>query len=79
MLSGMDKSHAPIFSRDNPPPFVDQFGNFVDAEFVCEWCGQHFNVAFHPAFLGNMSEVYKELDKLHQCEPPAADQDGRPA
>lgn len=65
------------YTRENPPPFVDDSGNFVAAEFVCNDCGEHVNLAFHPAFLGNMSEVQQWLADNAPCkcnpaqEPPA--------
>ena len=54
-------------TRDNPPPFVDDQGNFVAAEFVCQVCGDRVNVAFHPAFLGNMAEVQQWLAENAPC------------
>jgi len=67
-----DGSH---WDRENPPPFVDAFGNFVAAEFVCAVCGEHINVALHPSQLGDMQAVQQWLDdnapcKCHTPDPP---------
>jgi hypothetical protein len=56
-----------FFSTEEPPPFVDDNGQFVAAEFICDGCGDHVNVAFHPAFLGNMSEVQQWLADNAPC------------
>ena len=56
------------FYREDPPPFVDDDGNFVAAESICNDCGERVNVAFHPAFLGNMSEVQQWLEDNAPCK-----------
>jgi hypothetical protein len=54
-------------TRENPPPFVNEFGQFVAAEFVCDVCGEHVSVAFHPAMLADLPEVQRWLGENAPC------------
>lgn len=49
------------------PDFVDENGQFVDADFKCERCGATVNVQFHPDMLRDMAKVYAWLDENAPC------------
>jgi hypothetical protein len=76
----MDKpSHNPNnrFYGAPVPDFVDEDGNFVDADFRCDRCGEVVNVQFHTRFLDDMSYVYRWMNENAPCacnrpRPPAA-------
>lgn len=59
--------HGLIWTPENPPAFVDEKGQFVAAQFVCEVCGDCVNVAFHPRMLADLSEVQKWLTANGPC------------
>lgn len=61
--------------QHGPPPFVDDNGQFVDADFRCEKCGAVVNVVFHPDFLNDLGKVQRwlEANRPCSCRPPAAE------
>lgn len=60
------KTNRPFYGLP-VPDFVDENGQFVDADFRCDRCGVKVNVQFHPAMLSDMPKVYRWLDENAPC------------
>lgn len=66
MNEASDSQNRPFYGGD-VPAFVDENGQFVDADFRCDRCGEMVNVQFHPALLTDMAKVHAWLDENAPC------------